>query len=175
MLLQHYLMHLVDAGQHALLPLYACHLSADVRHEVRALLLFEPWYILEVGTRAQDVPAPCMRVATTVSGGHATTLVHQASVQGEFSRYLCCLRGQVYGLFLSMLTKNEGMEACMAAFENGSAWFGAWAEAGRGDVDPAEMAIIVEQVGWRQIWPMPSLTPALLCSGLYCDMRHRLS
>ena len=53
----------------------------------------------------------------------------------------------MYALFLSMLTASAGMEACVAAFENGSAWFGAWAEAGRGDVEPAEMAIIVEQVG----------------------------
>ena len=33
-LLQLYLVHLIDSGQHALLPLYACHLRADVRHEV---------------------------------------------------------------------------------------------------------------------------------------------
>ena len=34
-LLQLYLVHLIDSGQHALLPLYACHLRADVRREVR--------------------------------------------------------------------------------------------------------------------------------------------
>ena len=53
---------------------------------------------------------------------------------------------QVYGLFLSLLTASGSMDARMAAFENGSAWFGAWAEAGHGDVSPNEMAIIVEQV-----------------------------
>ena len=53
---------------------------------------------------------------------------------------------QVYSLFLALLTAGAGMEACVAAFENGSAWFGAWAEAGRGDVAPNEMARIVEQV-----------------------------
>lgn len=52
----------------------------------------------------------------------------------------------MYGLFLSLLTASGSMDARMAAFENGSAWFGAWAEAGHGDVSPAEMAIIVEQV-----------------------------
>ena len=33
-LLQLYIMHLIDSGQHALIPLYACHLRADVRREV---------------------------------------------------------------------------------------------------------------------------------------------
>ena len=38
-LLQLYLMHLIDAGQHALLPLYTCHLRGDVRHEARSFAL----------------------------------------------------------------------------------------------------------------------------------------
>lgn len=42
-LLQLYLMHLIDAGQHALLPVYACHMRADVRHEVRARLTWRLW------------------------------------------------------------------------------------------------------------------------------------
>jgi hypothetical protein len=86
------MMHLIDSGQHSLLPLYACHLRADVRHEV-------------------------------------------------------------YGLLISLLTGAAGspgagsLEACVSAFEEGSNWFAAWAEAGQGDVQPNEMAIIVEQVG----------------------------
>lgn len=34
MLLQQYLIELMDAGQHSLLPVYACHLRADERREV---------------------------------------------------------------------------------------------------------------------------------------------
>lgn len=79
------MMHLIDTGQHSLLPLYACHLRANVRHEV-------------------------------------------------------------YGLLISLLTGAGSMDACVAAFEEGSNWFAAWAEAGNGDVQPTEMAIIVEQV-----------------------------
>lgn len=52
----------------------------------------------------------------------------------------------MYGLFLSLLTASADMDACVRAFEEGSLWFGAWAEAGRGDVDQTEMATIVEQV-----------------------------
>ena len=68
--------------------------------------------------------------------------------------HLSDLPDQVYGLFLSLLTASGSMEARMAAFENGSAWFGAWAEAGHGDVSPAEMAIIVEQVRMLQALPV---------------------
>jgi hypothetical protein len=39
-LLQLYMVHLIDSGQHALLPLYACHLRADVRQEVRRAFLY---------------------------------------------------------------------------------------------------------------------------------------
>lgn len=53
---------------------------------------------------------------------------------------------QVYGLFLSLLTASADMDACVRAFEEGSLWFGAWAEAGRGDMAPTEMVHIVEQV-----------------------------
>ena len=53
---------------------------------------------------------------------------------------------QVYGLFFSMLTATQSMEACEEAFSAGAQWFEAWAGAGRGDVDAAEMAIIVQQV-----------------------------
>lgn len=60
---------------------------------------------------------------------------------------------QVYGLFLSLLTASADMDACVRAFEEGSLWFGAWADASRGDVHPTEMAIIVEQV--------PSASPVL--------------
>ncbi|BDA47704.1 Nuclear pore complex protein NUP107 [Coccomyxa sp. Obi] len=90
-LLQLYLMHLIDSGQHALIPLYACHLRADVRREV-------------------------------------------------------------YGLFLSLLTASADMDACVRAFEEGSLWFGAWAEAGRGDMPPTEMVHIVEQAAEKSRW-----------------------
>ena len=73
---------------------------------------------------------------------------------------------QVYGLFLSLLTASASMDARMAAFENGSAWFGAWAEAGHGDVSPAEMAIIVEQVCIvkRCLWPFVLALLMSICS-----------
>ena len=34
MLLQQYLIELMDSGQHQLLPVYACHLRAEERREV---------------------------------------------------------------------------------------------------------------------------------------------
>lgn len=49
-LLQLYMMHLIDSGQHQLLPVYACHMRADIRHEVgmqqhlRCLLPLCPLY-----------------------------------------------------------------------------------------------------------------------------------
>ena len=33
-LLQQYLVELIDSGQHSLLPVYACHLRAEERREV---------------------------------------------------------------------------------------------------------------------------------------------
>lgn len=53
---------------------------------------------------------------------------------------------QVYGLFFSVLTATQSIEACEEAFSAGAQWFEAWAAAGRGDVDAAEMTIIVQQV-----------------------------
>lgn len=52
----------------------------------------------------------------------------------------------MYGLFLSLLTASVDMDACVRAFEEGSLWFAAWAGAGRGDVHPAEMELIIQQV-----------------------------
>ena len=37
MLLQQYLVELMDSGQHSLMPVYACHLRADERREVSAV------------------------------------------------------------------------------------------------------------------------------------------
>ena len=56
------------------------------------------------------------------------------------------LPGQVYSLFLGLLTGSGSLDACADAFDNASTWFTAWAEAGRGDLAPDEMAIIVQQV-----------------------------
>ena len=38
-LLQQYLVELMDSGQHSLMPVYACHLRADERREVSMILL----------------------------------------------------------------------------------------------------------------------------------------
>ena len=53
---------------------------------------------------------------------------------------------QVYGLFFGMLTATQSIESCEEAFSAGAQWFEAWAGAGRGDVDAAEMTVIVQQV-----------------------------
>ena len=39
MLLQQYLVELMDSGQHSLMPVYACHLRADERREVSTIPL----------------------------------------------------------------------------------------------------------------------------------------
>lgn len=38
MLIQQYLVELMDSGQHSLMPVYACHLRADERREVSSRL-----------------------------------------------------------------------------------------------------------------------------------------
>ena len=45
-----------------------------------------------------------------------------------------------------MMTAAHSMEACEEAFSAGAQWFEAWAGARQGDVDAAEMTIIVQQV-----------------------------
>lgn len=53
---------------------------------------------------------------------------------------------QIYTVFLNMMTAAHSMEACEEAFSVSAQWFEAWAQAGQGDVDAAEMAVIVQQV-----------------------------
>ncbi len=55
------------------------------------------------------------------------------------------LRASVFALHLRLLTEGAAPEACLAAFEEASAWFGLWGGAGHGDVAPNEMARLVEQ------------------------------
>ena len=66
-------------------------------------------------------------------------------------RFLCFL--QIYTVFLNMMTAAHSMEACEEVFTAGAQWFEAWAGAGQGDVDAAEMTIIVQQV--RSVLAVP--------------------
>jgi len=103
-LLQLYAVHLLDSGQPALLPPYACHLRAGARADV-------------------------------------------------------------FALHLRLLNAAAAPDACLAAFEEASAWFGAWGAAGRGDVAPNEMALLVEQARAQlpavlRLRPQPAEPPA---------------
>ncbi len=44
MLLQQYLIELMDSGQHQLLPVYACHLRAEERRVVGCCIIYLPRY-----------------------------------------------------------------------------------------------------------------------------------
>ena len=71
-LLQQYLVELMDSGQHSLMPVYACHLRADERREVSMILL--PCRPDEVGLgfKSRVLPSLC-----TVSW---TSLLHISSL-----------------------------------------------------------------------------------------------
>ena len=43
MLLQQYLIELMDSGQHQLLPVYACPLRAEERREVCCWIVYSAW------------------------------------------------------------------------------------------------------------------------------------
>ncbi len=52
----------------------------------------------------------------------------------------------MYSVYLGLLTESATPALCGRVFELGSTYFEGWAAAQRGDVEPTEMAIIVEEV-----------------------------
>lgn len=135
------------AGAHALVPRYACHLRAGLRHTTYQIF-FEQLLAQVRGagrpgrwTRARSAQGPCASAAS----------VDGSSMRGQ--RMLPLLSERVHAWCLSttvwlLLPPQGPMEECRAAYGEASQWFAFWRSRGGGDVAEEEAAIIADKVWW---------------------------